>query len=77
LNNIRLKKAKERLENGMLSVKEIAADVGFPNLSCFCRSFKARYGATPTQYRKTHFRIDLPSITASAPSITLEFSGLG
>lgn len=66
LNNIRLEKAKGCLENGMLSVKEIAAEVGIPNVSCFCRSFKARYGATPMEYRKTHLRLDLKSIGAYA-----------
>ncbi len=62
LNNIRLDKAKECLENGVLSVKEIAAEVGIPNVSGFCRSFKARYGTTPKEYRKTHLRLDLTSV---------------
>ena len=76
LNNIRLEKAKECLESGMLSVKEVAAEVGFPNVSCFCRTFKARNGTTPKEYRKTHFRIDLDSISASAASINREPSSL-
>jgi two-component system response regulator YesN len=62
LNNIRLDKAKERLESGVLSVKEIAAEVGIPDVSRFCRSFKARYGTTPKEYRKTHLRLDLKSV---------------
>ncbi len=57
LNNLRMEKAKELLENGLLSCKEIAAVVGIPNASRFCRSFKAQYGATPTEYRSTHLRI--------------------
>lgn len=72
LNNIRLEKAKEYLENGVLSVKEIASEVGIPNVSRFCRSFKARYGTTPGEYRKTHLRLDLkglaPGLRASQNS---------
>lgn len=62
LNNIRMEKAKELLENGVLSGKEIASEVGIPNVSRFCRSFKARYGTTPKEYRKTHLRLDLKSV---------------
>ena len=68
LNNIRMEKARELLENGVLSGKEIAAEVGIPNPSRFCRSFKARYGVTPKEYRKTHLRIDLKSIRVSIAS---------
>ena len=62
LNNNRLEKARECLENGVLSVKEIATEVGIPNVSRFCRSFKVRYGTTPKEYRKTHLRLDLKSV---------------
>ena len=62
LNNIRLEKARECLEDGVLSVKEIASEVGIRNVSRFCRSFKSRYGATPKEYRKTHLRLDLKSL---------------
>ena len=65
LNDIRMEKAKELLENGVLSGKEIAALVGIPNASRFCRTFKARYGITPKEYRRTHLRIDLTSIAVS------------
>ena len=68
LNNIRMEKARELLENGVLSGKEIAAEVGIPNASRFCRSFKARYGVTPKEYRKTHLRIDLRRIRVSVAS---------
>ncbi len=66
LNNLRMAKAKELLEHGLLSVKEIAAEVGIPDVSRLCRCFKARYGMTPMEYRKTHLRIELKSIGASA-----------
>ena len=61
LNHIRLDKARECLENGLLSVKEIASEVGISNVSRFCRRFKVRYGTTPKEYRKTHLRRDLKS----------------
>lgn len=66
LNNIRLEKSKECLENSLRSIKEIAAEVGFPNVSCFCRSFKGRFGVTPKEYRKAHLKIDLESFGVSA-----------
>jgi AraC-like DNA-binding protein len=64
LNNIRLDKAKEHLELGDLSVKEIAAEIGIASVSRFCRSFKARFGLTPNEYRKTHLRLDPKSLIA-------------
>ena len=69
VNNVRLERARDLLEGGMLSVKEIAAEIGFPNVSSFCRSFKACYGATPSEYRKVHLRIDLKRILKSTASI--------
>ena len=65
LNNIRIEKAKDLLENGLKSGKEVAAEVGIPNASRFCRSFKARYGITPKEYRKIH----LKSIVVSFASV--------
>ena len=67
-NNVRLEKAKELLESGVLSVKEISSEIGFPNVSSFCRSFKARYSTTPREYRKIHLRMDLKSIATSTAS---------
>ena len=64
VNNIRLEKAKMLLESGVLSVKEISCEIGFPNVSSFCRSFKVRYGATPREYRNLHLRMDLRSIAS-------------
>jgi transcriptional regulator GlxA family with amidase domain len=66
LNHIRMERAKELLEDGMLSGKEIAAEVGIPNASRFCRTFKARYGTTPNEYRKTHLRLEPKAMTSYA-----------
>jgi transcriptional regulator GlxA family with amidase domain len=63
-NNVRLEKAKNLLESGVLSVKEISSEIGFPNVSSFCRCFKARYNTTPGRYRKIHLRMDLKSIAS-------------
>ena len=57
LNEIRLAKAKYQLESSFLSIKEIAASVGFANVTRFTASFKAAVGTTPAQYRR------LPGIT--------------
>jgi transcriptional regulator GlxA family with amidase domain len=70
LNNLRLEKARGLLESAALNGKEIAAAVGIPNASRFCRSFKERYGITPKEYRQTYLKIDLPSLSlASLPAI--------
>lgn len=71
MNNVRLKKARELLESGVLSVKQISAQIGFPNVSSFCRSFRSRYGTTPKEYRKIHLRMDLKSIAASIASAAI------
>jgi xylan 1,4-beta-xylosidase len=63
-NNVRLEKAKKLLESGVLSVKEISSEIGFPNVSSFCRFFKARYSTTPGQYRKIHLKMDFKSIAS-------------
>jgi transcriptional regulator GlxA family with amidase domain len=65
-NSVRLEKAKDLLESGVLSVKEISSEIGFPNVSSFCRSFKVRYGTTPREYRNIHLRVDLKSIASAS-----------
>lgn len=57
LTQIRLAKAKDQLETSFLSVKEIAASVGFPSVPRFVGCFKNINGATPAQYRKHLTRI--------------------
>lgn len=54
LTQLRLAKAKHQLESSFLSIKEIAAAVGFSSVTRFVVCFKNFAGATPTQYRK-HF----------------------
>jgi transcriptional regulator GlxA family with amidase domain len=54
LTQLRLAKAKSHLESSFLSIKEIAASVGFSSVTRFVVCFKNFAGATPAQYRK-HF----------------------
>ena len=48
----RISKAKAQLKTTDLSVSQIAMDIGFSNVSLFCRIFKSKTGMTPLKYRK-------------------------
>jgi transcriptional regulator GlxA family with amidase domain len=52
LTQLRLAKAKRHLETSFLSIKEIAASVGFSSVTRFVACFKNFAGATPADYRK-------------------------
>ena len=52
LIQIRLTEAKHQLESTFLSIKEIAASVGFRSVTRFTECFKIAVGTTPAQYRK-------------------------
>jgi len=52
VTQLRLAKARDQLESSFLSVKEIAASVGFSSVTRFVVCFKDMIGATPAQYRK-------------------------
>jgi len=58
LTLVRLQRARQYLETGFLTVREIGASVGIPNPSHFTRSFKAAYGSSPLRHRSAHFRIE-------------------
>jgi YesN/AraC family two-component response regulator len=51
VNEVRLQKACALLSASSLSVKEVALQCGFPNLSLFHRAFKKMSGKTPKTYR--------------------------
>ena len=55
LKALRMEAARELLQTGSLSVKEIGALVGLNDQSHFVRDFKTRYGFTPTEFRRTNF----------------------
>lgn len=52
LNALRIRRAKNLLREGHMSVLEVALTCGFDNVSFFIRQFKAATGKTPGQFRK-------------------------
>ncbi len=50
--SLRIDRACELMENGQMSINEIAESIGFFDQSYFSRIFKKRIGATPMEYRK-------------------------
>lgn len=52
--DVRMHKARQLLTDGALTVAETAAACGFGSAYHFCRSFKARTGETPGEYRRKH-----------------------
>lgn len=53
LRSYRLARSMELLRNTQLSVSQIAYDTGFCSTSYLIETFKASFGITPLQYRKT------------------------
>ena len=49
---VRMKKARDLLENKVYSISEIAEKTGFSNSSYFYKAFKRENGVTPNEYRK-------------------------
>lgn len=51
LEDIRLRKARELLENSRMSIQEVALLVGYKDQNYFARSFRKVYGMSPREYR--------------------------
>ena len=51
INEIRLEKAKELLQDASLAISEIAYEVGFSSPGYFSTAFKNKYGITPNRFR--------------------------
>jgi two-component system, response regulator YesN len=51
LTNLRIRKAKDFLESGLYSIKEICYKVGYNDPNYFSRIFKKITGNTPTDYK--------------------------
>lgn len=49
---VRMEKAKELLCATNMKVAQVSEQVGIPNVSYFCRSFREYYGSSPESYRK-------------------------
>jgi transcriptional regulator GlxA family with amidase domain len=56
VERLRLEQACLRLTQGKGSVELIAAEVGFHSADAFRRAFRARYGASPSEYRERFSR---------------------
>ena len=56
LIDFRLTEAMKLLVSSEMSVSEIGEAVGFSTAGYFCRTFKARIGQTPSQYRFKHLK---------------------
>lgn len=54
ITELRIKKAKELLEDSALTVNDIAAKVGYSNQSYFTSIFKKNLGITPNNYRTNY-----------------------
>ncbi len=55
INNFKITKAKELLEETSYSVSEIASRVGINDVTYFCRLFKKITTHTPTEYKQMFF----------------------
>ncbi|GAB1481814.1 helix-turn-helix domain-containing protein [Treponema sp.] len=51
ITQVKLEKAKELIQAGLLSMKEIAKELGFVNVSYFNNVFKKHEGITPGEFR--------------------------
>lgn len=52
--DLRAKKAKQLLSDHIYTVTEVAEKCGFASVYHFCRVFKQRTGATPSEYAERH-----------------------
>ncbi|MGL6058056.1 MAG: AraC family transcriptional regulator [Culicoidibacterales bacterium] len=55
ITHYRIEQATTRLLTTNDAITTIAFDVGFDNVSYFIRTFKKKWGTTPSQYRKSQF----------------------
>ena len=54
LTDIRLQKAEELLLSSRMRIKEIAVACGFSEQNYFSKTFLAKHGCSPNEFRKTH-----------------------
>lgn len=51
IKTVRMEKAKEMLENTHMKIVNISSEVGYPNVSHFCQSFREYFGISPQKFR--------------------------
>lgn len=72
VRRLRLERAAAELRQGSTSVIQIALDAGYESHEAFTRSFKAIFGASPTQFRRIRQeQIAGGSVTAFRPGKTV------
>lgn len=54
IRQFRMEKAKELLLRSNRKVIDVGVQVGYPNYSYFCQSFREFYGSSPEKYRQEH-----------------------
>ena len=63
LKALRAQRSAALLESTFLSIKQVAAEVGYADDSHFMRDFRRAYGLRPSEYRERYFREELGSQT--------------
>lgn len=53
LKRLRMERARELLENTLLTIKQVRMSVGVQSKAHFTQDFKQTFGMTPIQYRHT------------------------
>lgn len=71
LQNLRLREAARLLLTTTRNITSICQNSGFPNLKSFNQSFRAKYGVTPKEFRKTAVPENFKALPAPSPK-TLE-----
>lgn len=68
---LRLREAHKLLQGSFLRIKEIAAAVGFTDMSHFVRDYKLAYGETPSQTRMSQGAFYKPNLKIDQSSLRL------
>ena len=52
MNELRIEKAKQMLEDAMRNIKDISSEVGYRDANYFAKVFREAAGMSPAEYRK-------------------------
>jgi len=66
----RLAVAADKLKNTTLSIKEIAADLGYKSQTDLSRQFKQQFCLNPTEFRIAHRQAERQSMLRPGPNVT-------
>ncbi len=67
--DLRMEKAKKLLSETDFSITEVACFCGYENSNYFTRRFSARFGLSPTEYRKTQKKTGRSALTDPRPRV--------